>query len=63
MRVILWSNGYTPWNYAKFLDYCTNRLFLQRVGGGYRFYVRPDYANTSLPIHMVKPKKRSLLSD
>lgn len=37
LRVVLWSNGYIPWNYAKFLDYCTNRLFLQRVGGSYRF--------------------------
>lgn len=37
LRVVLWSNGYIPWNYAKFLDYSTNRLFLQRVGGGYRF--------------------------
>lgn len=37
LRIILWSNGYAPWNYAKFLDYCTNRLFLQRVGGRYRF--------------------------
>ncbi|MDJ0737493.1 MAG: NACHT domain-containing protein [Nostocaceae cyanobacterium] len=37
LRVILWFNGYIPWNYAKFLNYCTNRLFLQRVGGGYRF--------------------------
>ncbi len=37
LRVILWSTGYIPWNYAKFLDYCTDRLFLQRVGGGYRF--------------------------
>jgi hypothetical protein len=24
-------------NYARFLDYCTERLFLQRVGGRYRF--------------------------
>ncbi|MBO3461985.1 effector-associated domain EAD1-containing protein [Aetokthonos hydrillicola Thurmond2011] len=37
LRVILWSSDYAPWNYAKFLDYCTDRLFLQRVGGGYRF--------------------------
>ncbi|MDF5730224.1 MAG: zinc-ribbon domain-containing protein, partial [Rhizonema sp. PD38] len=37
LRVILWSSGSIPWNYAKFLDYCTNRLFLQRVGGSYRF--------------------------
>ncbi|KOP26576.1 hypothetical protein AMR41_09550 [Hapalosiphon sp. MRB220] len=37
LRVILWSSGSIPWNYAKFLNYCTNRLFLQRVGGSYRF--------------------------
>jgi hypothetical protein len=37
LRVILWSSGYIPWNYAKFLNYCTDGLFLQRVGGGYRF--------------------------
>jgi hypothetical protein len=37
LRLILWVNGYMPWNYAKFLNYCTDRLFLQRVGGGYRF--------------------------
>lgn len=37
LRVVLWSNGYIPWNYAKFLNYCTERLFLQRVGGSYRF--------------------------
>ncbi|RUS93602.1 hypothetical protein DSM106972_095920 [Dulcicalothrix desertica PCC 7102] len=30
-------SGYIPWNYARFLDYCTERLFLQRVGGRYRF--------------------------
>ncbi|MBW4505045.1 MAG: NACHT domain-containing protein [Scytonematopsis contorta HA4267-MV1] len=37
LHIILWFNGYIPWNYAKFLDYATNRLFLQRVGGSYRF--------------------------
>jgi GTPase SAR1 family protein len=37
LRVILWSSGSIPWNYAKFLNYCTDRLFLQRVGGSYRF--------------------------
>ncbi|MEJ1936489.1 hypothetical protein WDZ92_40375, partial [Nostoc sp. NIES-2111] len=37
LRVALWSRGYVPWNYAKFLNYCTERLFLQRVGGRYRF--------------------------
>ncbi len=40
LRVVLWFSGYIPWNYARFLDYATNRLFLQRVGGGYRFIHR-----------------------
>jgi hypothetical protein len=37
LRVILWSNGYIPWNYARFLNYATERMFLQRIGGRYRF--------------------------
>ena len=37
LRLILWRNGYIPWNYARFLNYATERLFLQRVGGRYRF--------------------------
>ncbi|WP_277926212.1 MULTISPECIES: NACHT domain-containing protein [Nostoc] len=37
LRLILYRNGCIPWNYAQFLDYCTERLFLQRVGGRYRF--------------------------
>jgi len=37
LRLLLWGNGSIPWNYARFLDYATDRLFLQRVGGGYRF--------------------------
>ncbi|WP_392477081.1 NACHT domain-containing protein [Nostoc sp. C110] len=40
LRLILYFNGYIPWNYARFLDYCTERLFLQRVGGRYRFIHR-----------------------
>ncbi|MGG6269091.1 NACHT domain-containing protein [Leptolyngbya sp. AN03gr2] len=40
LRVFLWCLGCTPWNYARFLDYCTERLFLQRVGGRYRFIHR-----------------------
>ncbi|MGK7899224.1 MAG: NACHT domain-containing protein [Xenococcus sp. (in: cyanobacteria)] len=40
LHVVIWFSGYIPWNYARFLDYATNRLFLQRVGGGYRFIHR-----------------------
>ncbi len=37
LRLTLWLFGYSPLNYSKFLRYCTERGFLQRVGGGYRF--------------------------
>ncbi len=37
LRLILYFRGYIPWNYARFLDYCTERMLLQRVGGRYRF--------------------------
>ncbi|MBD2504865.1 NACHT domain-containing protein [Anabaena azotica] len=37
LRLILYLNGYIPWNYARFLNYCTERMLLQRVGGRYRF--------------------------
>lgn len=38
VRVILWRRGEIPWNYSRFLDYVSQRLFLQRVGWQqYRF--------------------------
>ncbi|OYD95161.1 hypothetical protein CDG77_10585 [Nostoc sp. 'Peltigera membranacea cyanobiont' 213] len=37
LRLVLYFNGYIPWNYSRFLDYCTERMLLQRVGGRYRF--------------------------
>jgi DNA polymerase III delta prime subunit len=37
LRLVLWLNGDIPWNYARFLNYANERLFLQRVGGRYRF--------------------------
>jgi len=37
LRLILFKNGHIPWNYARFLNYCTERCFLQQVGGRYRF--------------------------
>ncbi|AVH68418.1 NACHT domain-containing protein [Nostoc sp. 'Peltigera membranacea cyanobiont' N6] len=37
LRLILYFSGYIPWNYARFLDYCIERMFLQRVGGRYLF--------------------------
>jgi hypothetical protein len=40
LRLLLYRKGYIPWNYARFLDYATERLFLQKVGGGYIFVHR-----------------------
>ena len=40
LRLILYQNGYIPWNYARFLDYATEHIFLQKVGGGYIFIHR-----------------------
>ncbi|MEM9771214.1 MAG: hypothetical protein AAF889_06405 [Cyanobacteria bacterium P01_D01_bin.73] len=49
LRCTLWLSGYSPWNYSLFLRYCTERGFLQRVGGGYRFVhalLRDHFADT-----------------
>ena len=40
LRIILYINNYMPWNYARFLDYATQLIFLQKVGGGYIFIHR-----------------------
>ncbi|MBD1846937.1 NACHT domain-containing protein [Cyanobacteria bacterium FACHB-63] len=37
LRLILFFNRSIPWNYARFLNYATDRMFLQRIGGRYRF--------------------------
>jgi hypothetical protein len=40
LRLMLYRNGYSLWNYDRFLDYAADRLFLQKVGGGYIFVHR-----------------------
>lgn len=40
LRLVLCQNNYIPWNYTRFLDYATERIFLQKVGGGYIFIHR-----------------------
>jgi hypothetical protein len=40
LRLILHNNNCIPWNYSRFLDYATERNFLQKVGGGYIFIHR-----------------------
>jgi adenylate kinase family enzyme len=40
LRFTLYRQGCIPWNYSHFLDYASERLFLQKVGGGYIFVHR-----------------------
>lgn len=40
LRFILFCQGRIPWNYTRFLDYAAERIFLQKVGGGYIFIHR-----------------------
>jgi hypothetical protein len=40
LRLILWINGFIPSNLARFLDYASERIFMQKVGGGYIFIHR-----------------------
>lgn len=40
LRSMLYKKGVAPWNYARFLDYATELIFLQKVGGGYIFIHR-----------------------
>jgi hypothetical protein len=40
LRVVFYSTGCIPWNYARFLDYAAEHIFLQKVGGGYIFIHR-----------------------
>jgi len=39
-RLLLVRNGFSPWNYVKFLDYAAGRILLRKVGGGYAFIHR-----------------------
>ena len=51
LRLILGLSGYMPWNITRFLDYCTERLILQRVGNRYRFIhrlVQEHFANLEI---------------
>lgn len=40
LRFIMYTRGYAPLPYAKFLDHGTSLIFLQKVGGGYIFIHR-----------------------
>jgi len=40
LRQMLYQKGRIPWNYAKFLDFASERLLTKKVGGGYVFFHR-----------------------
>jgi hypothetical protein len=40
IRFMVYRSGAMPWNYPRFLDYATDRIFLHKVGGGYIFIHR-----------------------
>ena len=40
LRLILFVEGFIPWNYARFLDFTSGRLLMKKVGGGYVFFHR-----------------------
>ncbi len=40
LRQMLYQKGYSPWNYAKFLDFASERLLMKKIGGGYVFFHR-----------------------
>jgi hypothetical protein len=40
LRFALYFTNAVPWNYTRFLNHCTDRRLLQRVGGHYRFIHR-----------------------
>lgn len=40
LRLTLYIYKYIAWNYTHFLEYATERIFLQKVGGGYIFVHR-----------------------
>ena len=55
LRVMLFRQGKMPWNYRRFLDYAAERLFLQKVGGGYVFVHRMLLEHFSeMPKHLSK---------
>jgi len=40
LRFMLFQRGFVPWNLPRLLDYATDLIFLQKVGGGYIFIHR-----------------------
>lgn len=53
LRIILCWSGSIPWNYARFLNYATKRLFLERIGGRYQFihpWLQDHFAQSTITL-------------
>ncbi|MTJ48556.1 DUF3365 domain-containing protein [Dolichospermum sp. UHCC 0259] len=59
LRLILWINGFIPSNLARFLDYASERIFLQKVGGGYIFIHRMLLEHFATRIHSPQSEIRN----
>ncbi|NJO82063.1 MAG: hypothetical protein HC828_04195 [Blastochloris sp.] len=55
LRLLLTYAGAMPWNYACFLNYAHERIFLRRVGGGYIFYHRLLQEHLAAATETTKP--------
>ena len=54
LRLILYKQGYVSWSMTKFLDFATDLVLLQRVGGGYMFIHRlllEHFAHVDIDYH------------
>ena len=60
LRYLLWRSGAIPWHYVHFLEEASERILLQKVGGGYRF-IHPlflDYfASRRTAITSISPQQ------
>jgi len=56
-RVLLWWNHDGPLRYVRFLDWCAERLFLRKVGGGYVF-VHRLLAEYFASLHHLAPQAK-----
>ena len=51
LRLFIYKSRIGPWNYSRFLDFCTDSLILQRVGGRYQFmhrFLRDYFASVNI---------------
>jgi adenylate kinase family enzyme len=59
LRLILWGKGFIPSNFARFLDYASERIFLQKVGGSYIFVHRMLVEHFATRIHPTQSEIRN----